>query len=71
MANECPMLVNCGFFRKYQESKTVACRGFIAMYCRGERQGQCKRRQYRLEHGTPPPDDMMPDGQMVVTTAAR
>jgi hypothetical protein len=26
---------------------------------------ECKRKEYRLKHGTPPVDDMMPSGQMV------
>jgi hypothetical protein len=26
---------------------------------------QCKRKQYRKEHGVPPSDDMMPSGHMI------
>ncbi|MBU1274386.1 MAG: hypothetical protein KJ720_03350 [Proteobacteria bacterium] len=62
---ECPLLSTCGFFAKYQENKSLACRGFINRYCRGAEQDLCKRKQHRLEHGTPPSDDMMPNGRMI------
>ena len=60
---ECELLETCGFFRKYQESKELACKGFIRQYCQGEKMAQCERKKYRAEHGTPPPDDMMPNGK--------
>jgi hypothetical protein len=28
-------------------------------------QNQCKRKEYKLKHGTPPPDNMMPNGLMM------
>jgi len=67
MSQECELLGTCGFFRKYQSSNELACQGFIQQYCKGPKQGQCKRKEYRLQHGTPPSDDMMPSGQMMST----
>jgi hypothetical protein len=63
---ECEMLPKCGFFKKYQAVKDLACRGFIRMYCRGPKMEECVRKQYRVKHGVPPSDDMMPSGQTIV-----
>ncbi len=65
MAQECELLAQCGFFRKYKATKELACKGFIAQYCKGALMEQCKRKAYRKEHGVPPSDDMMPTGQMM------
>ena len=65
MSAECENLAKCGFFIKYQETKNLACKGFINMYCKGSKMKDCKRLQYKMEHGTPPPDNMMPSGQMI------
>ena len=62
---ECKFLATCGFFKKYQASKQLACRGFIRQYCRGPKKDECKRKLYRAEHGSSPPDDMMPTGHMM------
>ena len=64
---ECELLDRCGFFLKYQETRDLACRGFMNMYCRGPQQPECKRLAYRAEHGHPPDDDMLPTGQMIAT----
>ncbi len=66
MAQECELLVKCGFFKKYQTTKDLACKGFIMQYCTGPKMNECVRKQYRQEHGTPPCDDLMPSGQMIV-----
>jgi hypothetical protein len=65
MNQECEKLKTCGFFKKYQDTKELACKGFLAMYCRGAKMGECKRKAYHVVHGTPPPDDMLPSGQMI------
>ena len=65
MDQECEMLVKCGFFKKYQPSKDLACRGFIKQYCKGPKMKDCRRLKYRQEHGVPPSDDMLPSGDMV------
>ena len=66
MEKECEMLSKCGFFKKYQGTKDLVCRGFIAMYCKGNKMNECKRMEYRKKNGVPPSDDMMPSGQFVV-----
>ena len=63
--SECIMLPRCGFIRKYQETKDLACRGFVNAFCRGAKQTECKRMQYREQHGCAPDDDMLPTGQMM------
>jgi hypothetical protein len=65
MAQECELLERCGFFKQCQPSKDLACRGFIQQYCRGPKVNDCKRMEYRLEHGMPPSDDMLPNGQEI------
>ena len=63
MDHECELLATCGFFRKFQSLQDMACRGFIKAYCHGPQMDECKRKQYRRQHGTAPPDDMLPTGQ--------
>jgi len=65
MSTECENMPNCGFFKKYQETKSLVCEGFVVQFCKGPKQGECKRKAYKKEHGTPPPDDMMPSGQII------
>jgi len=65
MAQECELLGSCGFFKKYQTTNELACRGLIQNYCKGPKMDQCKRKEYRQQHGKPPSDDMMPSGQMM------
>jgi len=62
----CELLEKCGFFKKYEQSKAAACKGFISLYCRGPKMMECQRKAYRQKHGAPPPDNMMPSGQMTV-----
>lgn len=65
MVQECELLATCGFFKKYQATKDLACKGFIAQYCKGPKMNQCKRKEYLAEHGRPASDDMMPTGQTI------
>ncbi len=65
METECVHLPRCGFFLKFCKTKDLACRGFIARYCKGDLMKDCKRLQYKNEHGVPPSDDMMPTGQTI------
>jgi len=62
---DCELLDRCGFFRKYEASLHLACRGFVKSYCRGPLMVECKRKDYRKAHNTAPPDDMLPTGQML------
>ena len=65
MAQECELLEQCGFFKKYQESMDMACNAIIKLYCKGPKMDQCKRKEYRKKHGHPPSDDMMPSGYII------
>jgi len=62
---ECELLESCGFFQKYNATLDMACRGFIKSFCRGEKMNECKRKAYRVQHGEPPSDEMLPSGQMM------
>ena len=64
MAEECELLPKCGFFKKYMETKELACQGFVAQYCRGPKMNECKRKEYRQKHNAPPPDNMLPSGAL-------
>lgn len=59
---ECEYLPSCGFFLKYQNSKQLACKGFIALYCKGARMDDCERKKILLSTGVPPVPDLMPNG---------
>lgn len=62
---DCELLEQCGFFRKYQDSLDLACRGFVKSYCKGPKMDECERKRYRREQGVAPVDDMLPTGQMM------
>lgn len=62
---ECELLAKCGFFNKFGKSHDAACRGLANMYCMGPKMDECKRKQYRQQHGSPPPDNMLPGGAMM------
>jgi len=61
----CELLETCGFFKKYQNSLDMACKGFLKSYCLGPRMDECKRKEFRKANGHPPVDDMLPTGQMM------
>lgn len=65
MSVECELLGMCGFFKKFQDTKELACKGFIAQYCKGDKMDLCERKKYRKEHGVPPDDNMMPNGMVI------
>jgi hypothetical protein len=59
---ECANLGKCGFFKNREND--LASKGFIRMYCRGELQNECKRKEYKEKTGKIPPDEMYPNGAM-------
>jgi hypothetical protein len=67
--HECEFIERCGFFKKYRTEKRLACEGFIQQFCRGPKMEQCRRRAYLLRNGATPPDDMLPNGRMIVKRA--
>ncbi len=62
---DCANLEKCGFFQKYGDTKSLAVKGFISMYCKSPKQNECKRKEYKEKHGAPPSDDMMPNGGLM------
>lgn len=62
---DCENISTCGFFKKYKVSKSLAVNGFINTYCKSDMQTTCKRKVYKKNNGTPPPDEMMPNGLML------
>jgi hypothetical protein len=65
MAQECKMLPLCGFLKKHGGENTLAALWLRYEYCTGEKKEECKRKQYMIEHGKVPPDDMAPTGEML------
>jgi len=65
MSEVCELLERCGFFKKYGETKDLACRGFINQFCKGDKMNQCKRKEYSKKHGESPSEDMMPNGRNI------
>jgi hypothetical protein len=65
MARECKMLRLCGFLKKHGSGDTVAGQWFRQEYCTGFKQDECKRKEYMIEHGKVPPDDMSPTGEVL------
>lgn len=63
--NDCPNLERCGFVKKYGESKALAVKGFVTMYCKSEKQNECKRKEYKQKNGVAPVDEMLPNGGMI------
>ena len=66
MSKCCENMERCGFIRKYANDKDgLAVRGFVLMYCQGDKQDCCKRKEYKMRTGNPPPDEMLPSGTMM------
>ena len=64
----CENLPTCGFFKKYSETKSLACKGLITLYCKSEKMIECRRLEYIETHGTPPSPDLMPNGMYIKTS---
>jgi hypothetical protein len=45
--SDCPNLEKCGFVKKYGESKALSVKGFVTIYCKNEKQNECKRKEYK------------------------
>jgi hypothetical protein len=65
MAHECKMLPFCGFLKKHGSDNDLAGLWFRSEYCAGEKQEECKRKEYMIEQGKMPPDDMAPTGDIL------
>jgi hypothetical protein len=65
MAHECKMLRLCGFLKKHGRDNDVTGQWFRQEYCTGLKENECKRKEYMIEHGKLPPDDMTPTGEIL------
>ena len=70
MGQECKMLNLCGFLKKHGNDNDLASLWFRYEYCTGEKQDECKRKQYMIANGKAPPDEMAPNGEMMHTDAS-
>ena len=61
----CVNLESCGFMKKHGETKKLAIKGFIIMYCKGDKQNLCERKKYKQLYGSNPADEMMPNGSLL------
>ena len=63
---DCPNLEGCAFMKTYESmpEKQLALKGFVRMYCKGERQDACVRKivKSKLGEGGMVPVNMMPNG---------
>jgi hypothetical protein len=65
MGINCELLGTCGFFKKYEKDWSIVCKAMIRDYCTGSHMEECKRKEYRKQHGGPPVDEMLPTGQIL------
>jgi hypothetical protein len=70
--DECPNMSKCTFFMAYGsgDGRRAAVAGFIRLYCRGERQQNCIRKQVSKACGGAEnvPPNMLPNGVPVSGT---
>ncbi|MCX8130582.1 MAG: hypothetical protein N3I35_10850 [Clostridia bacterium] len=59
----CPNLEDCGFIKKFYGARTAAVKGYMKIYCKGEWQNRCKRKEHKLKTGSMPSDEMLPNGR--------
>ena len=69
---DCEKLSTCAFFKVYEteESRQLALRGFIKMFCQGDQQPACLRKKVSQELGGGEyvPINMMPNGAPLTGT---
>lgn len=72
---ECERLASCVFFKEYEkdESKKLALKGMVQIYCRGDKMDSCVRLKVSRALGGPQyvPVNMMPNGQPLSGTDMR
>ena len=62
---DCDAIDRCGYFKTYGGLGPGMHQDFVSEYCHGQKMATCSRKKYRLEHGKPPVDHMLPDGSML------
>ena len=68
---ECQYLKDCEFVLRYVAQVKPHWDDFISLYCYGDFQDVCKRREWFLAHGTKPSPDLMPTGNRVPAVVDR
>jgi len=64
---ECDIIETCTFIKAYESHAPTTIQSIIAMYCKGEKAGECLRLKYISKIGEEPPETMMPTGRDVDT----
>jgi hypothetical protein len=67
----CRMRGSCGFMRQYHHKLRELTHFYRIIYCTGMKMCECKRMEYQELHGTPPSDEMMPNGMVVPEVVAK
>ena len=67
----CKMRESCGFMRQYSGKLRELAHFYGMVYCDGMKRGECKRLYFQDRNGTPPRDEMMPNGMMVPEVLAK
>jgi hypothetical protein len=71
---DCENLGTCAFFKAYtnDENLKLALQGFVSLYCKGGKQGQCVRKKVSKALGGPQhvPVNMMPNGLPLAGTTS-
>ena len=73
MVEDCIYFAKCNFLKilNEDENRKYALRGFIRVYCQGEKQGECVRKKVSKALGGPEkvPANMMPNGMPLIGTS--
>lgn len=64
----CEYASDCGFYKKYADSKDAQHQDIIERYCRGKEKNDCKRLAFKIVFGQFPNDRMMPSGYTVMAS---
>ncbi|MBN2742994.1 hypothetical protein LX69_02170 [Breznakibacter xylanolyticus] len=65
MAN-CKHLNVCKFYNKYKNALDANCRIYIAKYCHGCGELNCKRLEFRISNGYSAVDNYTPEGGVLI-----
>jgi len=62
---DCELLSKCAFFKKYKKCEGIT-KYFINEYCKDiSKSEKCQRKIIKVKTGTPPSEDLMPNGKIV------
>ena len=65
MSRECPRLLGCEFFQKYQDLEEAEIDRLKSLYCKGPYVDQCVRKMYKDLHAHIPNDNITPEGKIL------